>query len=174
MAVAGQKGIRWTGHSLFVLRIWLVSLLGARGQRAQKKKVFWGWFVPPGAHPSPPRSCRVKERAGNQWVKLSPRHPPGDGDIRVLTQASVLPSRREPGISELCQGCCSCVRAFLMGTGWQPGVHPAAGPTPRLHEFTGADALPNCPLPGVTPFGENQRGHLFSKHILQPASYRWT
>lgn len=142
--------------------------------REPGRRRYFGAGLSPWCTPIPVWLCRMKGRAGNGCMKLSPRHPPGGGDIRVPSQASVLLSRRELGISELCWGCCSCARAFPTGTGQQPGVHPAAGPTPRLHEFTGADVLSNCPLPGVTPFGENQCGHLFSKHILQPTSYRWT
>lgn len=96
-------------------------------------------------------------------MKPSPCHLPGDGDTCVLMQDSVLPSHQKP-------------RLLLLHKSISIGTGSSLEPTLRWDRPQGRmnSHEQMSPTAGVTSFGENQYRHLFSKHILQLTSYRWT
>lgn len=112
---------------------------------------------------SPILLCRAKGRAGSPWVELRRHHLAGDGDILVPTRAGVPADHQGLGMSGLLP-----VSIFHRGQGcsWDLTLL-------RDRSYRNSQGQVS-PFPGVTPFGDNQLGQLFSNPILQPAGCRRT
>lgn len=87
-------------------------------------------------------------------MKLRPHHPPGDGYILVLMQASVPFYHQGLGISgmlPLSKG----ISHRGQGCSWDPTLLQDGGHRNSQGQVSS--------FPGVTPFGDSKFGHLFSK-----------
>lgn len=94
-------------------------------------------------------------------MELRLHHPPGNGDILVPTQASVPAHHQGLGMSGLLP-----LGIFHRGQGcsWDPTLLWDRSPRNSKGQVS--------PFLGVTPFGDNQLGHQYSKPILEPPDYR--